>query len=649
MLLPCLTLPSRVLGCVVGAGTGTSCTEAALDACLPGGARFDGPLTFNCDGLATITVTSTKAISADTTIDGDGLITLSGGNSVRVFSVNSGVVLALQSMAVANGNSGFSDGGGIYNSGTVTVTNGTLYNNVVTSGNGGAIYNNGGTVTLTNSSFSGNNGVMSGRGGAIYNNGGTLTVINSTFSGDNVTLGGADQGAGIYNNGGTVTVSNSTFSGNNAFNGGNGGAIYNNGGTFTLTNSTISDNIASAGNGGIHNQSGTVTLTNTIVANNKQYGPNCGGSITDGGHNISDDSSCGFMGTGCAATIGTSFCNTNPALDPTGQTAFNGSAQDNGGPTQTIALCTGTGAPGAGCTGASPAINAGDESVCSMTTGTAPVNNLDQRGFPRPGAGATNCSIGAFEANLVAGSSTPTTSATAMSTDTPTPLSPPVTPTDTPANTDTPPPSITPTAMTAPSNIPTEPPTVTPTDITPSPTPTPTALCPEIPRIGCRTAARSTLLIRIDDNASRNRLVWKWTRGAATTQDDFGNPVTQTRYALCIYDSNGPRVAVDVPPAGTCGARDCWRLIPRRGYRYVDRSGGNDGTTRIVLRGHDLDKAKIVFKSQGQNMPDPMLPYNPPVQVQLVNDGTAVCWEAEFALSDFLQNGSTRFKAKDRN
>jgi hypothetical protein len=32
-----------------------------------------------------------------------------------------------------------------------------------------------------------------------------------------------------------------------------------------------------------------------------------------------------------------------------------------------------------------------------MTTGTAPVDNLDQRGFARPGAGHTHCSIGAFE------------------------------------------------------------------------------------------------------------------------------------------------------------------------------------------------------------------------------------------------------------
>ena len=52
---------------VVGTGTAGSCTEETLDTALAGG----GSVTFNCGGAATITVTSTKTISADTTIDGD--------------------------------------------------------------------------------------------------------------------------------------------------------------------------------------------------------------------------------------------------------------------------------------------------------------------------------------------------------------------------------------------------------------------------------------------------------------------------------------------------------------------------------------------------------------------------------------------------
>ena len=390
VLLHCLTLPARALACVVGIGTSASCTESALNACLPGGLFFDGSaVTFNCGGSATITVTSTKTISADTTIDGGGVITISGGNSVGVFSVNTVVKFIVQNLTIANGSSG----GGIYNNGgTLTVTNSTFSDN--SAPEGGGIYNNSGTLTVTNSTFSGNSAGYPGGGIA---NGGTLTVTNSTFSGNS-----AGEAGGIYNfglatvtnstfsgnsvlggssgifNSGTLTVTNSTFSGNSAVSG--GGSIYNSfSGTVTVTNSTFSGNTASGGGGGIYNNSsGTVTVTNSIVANSTPGG-NCAGAVTDGGHNIDDGTTCGFTGANCATTTGSSFCNTNPKLDPAG-------LANNGGPTQTIALQA-----------TSAAVDAGDDTVCSMTTGTAPVNNRDQRGFARPGGGHTHCSSGAFE------------------------------------------------------------------------------------------------------------------------------------------------------------------------------------------------------------------------------------------------------------
>ncbi len=54
-------------------------------------------------------------------------------------------------------------------------------------------------------------GNVSGDGGGIFNDG-TLTVTNSTFSGNSAV----DGGGGIYNSGGTLTVTDSTFSGNSA-------------------------------------------------------------------------------------------------------------------------------------------------------------------------------------------------------------------------------------------------------------------------------------------------------------------------------------------------------------------------------------------------------------------------------------------------
>src|SRR5438128_9183227 len=62
----------------------------------------------------------------------------------------------------------------------------------------------------------------------------------------------------------------------------------------------------------------------------------------------------------------------------------------------------------------SPAINAGNETVCAAP----PVNNLDQRGFVRPGAGATNCSIGAYEFDSPGPGSSTTTTTTTLTTTT---------------------------------------------------------------------------------------------------------------------------------------------------------------------------------------------------------------------------------------
>src|SRR5207247_7992821 len=99
------------LACVVGTGTSASCTEAALNACLPGGGSFDGTVTFNCGGSATITVTSTKTISADTTIDGldGGGDTISGGGTAGVFVVNAGVAFTAQNLSIAKGSPSSSD------------------------------------------------------------------------------------------------------------------------------------------------------------------------------------------------------------------------------------------------------------------------------------------------------------------------------------------------------------------------------------------------------------------------------------------------------------------------------------------------------------------------------------------------------------
>ncbi len=170
-----------------------------------------------------------------------------------------------------------------------------------------------------------------------------------------------------------MVISNSTLSGNVAwrsglFGFGRGGGISNRGKTI-VSNSTISGNTANANSGGgINNYVGySVTLQNSIAASNS--GSNCLGGVTSNGYNLSSDGTCNFGNSG-------DLNNHDPMLGP---------LQNNGGPTQTMALLPG-----------SPASDAGNPSGC--TDGQGQLLKTDQRGLPRPDKeDKIGCDMGAFE------------------------------------------------------------------------------------------------------------------------------------------------------------------------------------------------------------------------------------------------------------
>jgi predicted outer membrane repeat protein len=234
----------------VGAG---SLRQALID--TPPGGTVD----FQAGLAGTITLTAgTLAITKDLTITGPGadIITVSGNNTSGVFEVHASATVAIAGLTVTAGMN--SDGGGVDNRGTLTLTNDAVTGNV--GGWGGGIRNDG-TLTITDSVISGNTAFAQSGGGIA--NFGMLTIDHSTVS-DNSTE--YAYGGGI-DNAGTLTVSNSSISHNHAdFSASSGGGIASFG-ALTITNSTLSDN-SSGRDGGAIDSLFNLTITGSTLSGN---------------------------------------------------------------------------------------------------------------------------------------------------------------------------------------------------------------------------------------------------------------------------------------------------------------------------------------------------------------------------------------------
>jgi hypothetical protein len=333
---------------------------------LPGDSIFVAPATYREFVFIPFELKIIGSGAKTTIVDGGGV------SQVVVIGSEPKVQVTLSQMTFRHGG-GTADGGGVYNCfGTLTVIDSIITGNRIRSGNGSFGYGAGiyncpsSTLTLINTTMSENSAEV---GGAICN-GGALTVINSTFSGN---VARQHRGGGIGNYG-LLIIANSTFTGNTSGASGFAGGILNGGlfqsaGTLVINNSTLSGNIANEGRGGgILNVKGSmVVLQNSILANNT--GGNCRGTFTSGGYNLSSDESCSFAGAGDLNGL-------DPKLGP---------LQNNGGPTDTMALLPG-----------SPAIDAGNPGGCADSQGH--LLKTDQRGKPRPDKeDAGRCDIGAYE------------------------------------------------------------------------------------------------------------------------------------------------------------------------------------------------------------------------------------------------------------
>ena len=340
-------------------------------------------ISFSITGVIRLT-SGELLISKNLSIAGPGGagLAISGNTNSRVFEISSNATVSISDLTIQDGHATnrtsatviAGNGGGILNAGNLTLTRCTVSGNVAGSsmliipgnpaakpgGNGGGIYNLG-ALALTSCTLSGN---VAGKG-------------------DVGAPGGAGGSGGAVFNAGNATLTACTVSGNQAGAGGNslslhpgvggsGGGICNatNASPARLRNILVVSNLAGLGGAVLH-------LGSPSHPGPPGPGPDLFGAFTSQGCNLAGiaDFSTGLTNGVSGDLAGSGALPIDASLGP---------LQNNGGPTFTMALLSG-----------SPALNAGDDALLSPPFNLA----TDQRGLPRKFG--THVDIGAFESQGV--------------------------------------------------------------------------------------------------------------------------------------------------------------------------------------------------------------------------------------------------------
>jgi hypothetical protein len=186
----------------------------------------------------------------------------------RIFFINSNMTCWISGLTISGGDTS-EDGGGVANSGDLTLTNCVLTNNHTDSWGGGV--SNDGTLLASSCTVQDNTTGSDGAGGGFFTHIGSLSL-----RGCLVQYNNALSGAGVYVGSGTLEIGeSSTISYNPAGGTGAGGGIYVGGGTFTMSGGSVTENSAHFG-GGIYfssDSSTSSTLTGvSITSNNANRG-----------------------------------------------------------------------------------------------------------------------------------------------------------------------------------------------------------------------------------------------------------------------------------------------------------------------------------------------------------------------------------------
>ena len=234
-----------------------------------GGVAVDDSATFTMNGG---TIGDTNSDDGNTvTNEGGGVCVLSGS-----FNMNTGNIIGNTAVgSVTDEYRGW--GGGVYvSTGTFTMTGGSISNNRAIKaegidagalGTGGGVYNSrSGAFTMSGGNISDN--ISATGGGGVYNSG-TFTMTDTAVISGNTVTNETCYGGGVFNyssftmNGGTIGGSNESDANTAGF----GGGLYHGDGKAQLNGGMIQGNIATTNGGGVF-YSAEITLNGVTITDN---------------------------------------------------------------------------------------------------------------------------------------------------------------------------------------------------------------------------------------------------------------------------------------------------------------------------------------------------------------------------------------------
>lgn len=173
--------------------------------------------------------------------------------------------------------------------------------------------------------------------------------------------------------------------------------------------------------------------------------------------------------------------------------------------------------------------------------------------------------------------------------------------------------------------------------------------CPPAPQEGCFAPVKHIFQLSDSADPGKDKMMWKWQKGEATTLADIGTPDASTKYRLCIYSGAAPTATL---LSGIYIDNAAGWTVDEKGASYKDTEGTEDGVTGVKIKAAATGKAQVQVKRKGTlALPGPYDGTNffdpaASIVVQLGSSDGA-CWGAAFDAGMMKLNTVEKVKTVD--